>query len=143
MQLLPRTAKSLGVSDIYNPVENINGGVQHLKNLYTLYDKAADEDRLLIALAAYNVGEGHLEDARMITQKRKGDPNKWDDVKQNLPLLSRKKWYSKTKYGYARGIEPVRFVTRIRNYYDVLVRKNEEEQSTQQTDAIKLKAPSI
>ena len=56
-----------------------------------------------------------------ITQKRGGNPNAWRDVKENLPLLSRRKWYKQTKHGYARGREPVRYVEYIRSYYDLLV----------------------
>jgi len=144
MMLTKDTARSLGIKDRTDPMQSIDGGARHIKEILDRLPPAIKEpDRLWLALAAYNVGEGHLEDARIITQKRKGDPNSWDDVKKTLPLLSRQKWYKKTKYGYARGFEPVRFVTRIRNYYEVLVRKNEEEQSSQQTDAIKLKAPAI
>lgn len=144
MMLTKGTARSLGVTDRTDAKQSIDGGARHIKEILDRLPKEIKQpDRLWLALAAYNVGEGHLEDARIITQKRKGDPDKWADVKKNLPLLSRRKWYRKTKYGYARGIEPARFVTRIRNYYDVLIRKDEEEQSTQQTEAIKLKAPAI
>ncbi len=74
-----------------------------------------------MAQAAYNVGLGHLEDARKLTQKNKGNADRWVDVKKNLPLLSKKKWFKQTRYGYARGWEPVRYVENIRTYYDVLV----------------------
>jgi membrane-bound lytic murein transglycosylase F len=144
MMLTKGTARSLGVTNRTDPKQAIDGGARYIKEILDRLPASIKEpDRLWMALAAYNVGEGHLEDARIITQKRKANPDIWSDVKKSLPLLSRRKWYSKTKYGYARGIEPARFVTRIRNYYDVLVRKDEEEQSSQQTDAIKLKAPSI
>jgi membrane-bound lytic murein transglycosylase F len=73
-----------------------------------------------MALAAYNIGYGHLDDARILTQEQGDNPNKWMDVKKHLPLLSQKKWYKKTKYGYARGHEPVLYVENIRNYYDLL-----------------------
>ena len=68
-----------------------------------------------------------LEDARMLTQKNKGDPDKWVDVKANLPLLSQKKWFQQTRYGYARGREPVRYVENIRTYYDILVWVTEQQ----------------
>jgi len=55
-----------------------------------------------------------------ITEKRGGDPTKWADLKESLPLLRRKKWYRQTKHGYARGHEPVRYVENIRSYYDIL-----------------------
>jgi membrane-bound lytic murein transglycosylase F len=86
-----------------------------------------------MALAAYNVGYGHLEDARIITQQQGNDPNKWIDVKQSLPLLAKRKWYKNTKYGYARGWEPVRYVENIRSYYDILrwVDGNGKEKNTE------------
>ena len=126
MQLLPRTAKSLGVSDIYNPVENINGGVQHLRNLYALYDKAADEDRLLISLAAYNIGQGHISDARKLAIRMKLNPNQWSSLSTTLPLLRYKKYYKKAKYGYCRGTEPVKYIKQIMIYYDLLKSKGIE-----------------
>jgi len=73
-----------------------------------------------MAMAAYNVGYGHLQDARKITGKLKKNPNLWIDVKQALPLLAKSKWYKQTRYGYARGWEPVRYVENIRSYYDIL-----------------------
>lgn len=73
-----------------------------------------------MALASYNIGLGHLEDARVITQTQGADPDKWIDVKQRLPLLSQRKWYKKTKYGYARGKEPVTYVENIRQYVKML-----------------------
>jgi membrane-bound lytic murein transglycosylase F len=75
-------------------------------------------------LAGYNVGFGHLEDARILTQRSGGDPDKWADIKQYLPLLSQKKYYSTLKHGYARGREPVTYVDNIRSYYDLLVWDN-------------------
>ena len=73
------------------------------------------------SLAAYNVGYGHLEDARVLTRARGGNPDRWMDVKENLPLLTQKQWYKDTRYGYARGHEAVAYVQNIRSYYDMLV----------------------
>ena len=131
MQLLSSTARSLKVADIYNPVDNINGGVQHLKNLYDLYDSATGEDRLMIALAAYNVGQGHLEDARKLAIKKKLDPNSWESLSQTLPLLRFRKYYKKAKYGYCRGTEPVIYVKQIMIYYDILKRQGIEYEEVQ------------
>ena len=88
--------------------------------------RISDPDRTWFALAGYNVGWGHVEDARIITQGLGFDPDKWSDVKETLPLLQKKKWYKKTKHGYARGAEPVKYVNNIRRYYDVLVWQDEE-----------------
>ncbi|NIO39073.1 MAG: hypothetical protein GTO41_02040 [Burkholderiales bacterium] len=64
-------------------------------------------------------------------------------MKESLPLLSRRAWYKKTKYGYARGVESVRFVGRVRTYYDVLVKIDEEENPTAETDVFKIQAPAL
>jgi len=83
-------------------------------------DRIPSPDRMWFALASYNVGFGHLNDARIITQQQGGDPDRWVEVKSRLPLLQLKKYYKKTKYGYARGKEPVNYVENIRRYYDTL-----------------------
>ena len=131
MQLLSSTARSLKVADIYNPVDNINGGVQHLKNLYELFDSATGDDRLMIALAAYNVGQGHLQDARNLAVKKKLDPDLWESLSETLPLLRYRKYYKKAKYGYCRGTEPVRYVKQIMLYYDILKRQGIEYREVQ------------
>ena len=63
---------------------------------------------------------GHLEDARVITQRFGHNPNYWSDVKKHLPKLRIKKYYKKSKYGYARGNEPVKYVERIKAYLDII-----------------------
>ena len=92
-----------------------------------LPDRIGEPDRTWFALAAYNVGFGHLEDARVLTDRQGGNPDNWEEVKQRLPLLSRKKWYKQTRYGYARGLEPVRFVEKIRKYYNALVQLSQPD----------------
>jgi len=122
MMLTLPTAAYLGVEDRVDPKQSIEGGAVYIKKLIKRIPKQIkDPDRTWFALAAYNVGLGHLEDARIITQKRGGNPNAWNDVKESLPLLSSRKWYKQTKHGYARGREPVRYVEYIRSYYDLLV----------------------
>jgi membrane-bound lytic murein transglycosylase F len=131
MQILPSTGKSLGVTDLYDPVQNINGGVQHLKNLYEHFDKAQEKDRLLISLAAYNIGQGHIYDARKLAKKMRLDPNKWESLAKTLPLLRYRKYYKNAKYGYCRGTEPVRYIKQIMIYYDVLRRQGFEYKTAQ------------
>ena len=126
MQLLPSTARSLDVKDIYNPVENINGGVRYLKKLYDRFEYADDTNRLLIALAAYNVGQGHIQDARKLAVRKNLNPNLWESLAQTLPLLRYRKYYKNAKYGYCRGTEPVIYIKQIMIYYDVLKRKGIE-----------------
>ena len=131
MQIMPATSKSLGVTDLFDPVQNINAGVQHLKNLYDHFDKAQGQDRLLIALAAYNIGQGHIHDARKLARKRGLDPNKWDALAKTLPLLRYRKYFKNTKYGFCRGSEPVRYIKQIMIYYDVLRKQGFEYKTTQ------------
>ena len=128
MMLTKETARSVGVDNRLDPVQSIEGGSIYLRKLINkIPDRINDPDRTWMALAAYNVGYGHLEDARILTQKEGGDPDNWQDVKNFLPLLSRKKWYKQTRNGYARGVEPVLFVERIRKYYNTLVQLTQPE----------------
>ncbi len=121
MMLTLDTAKHVKIKNRLNPAESIKGGAIYFKKvLKKIPERIQQPDRTWFALASYNVGFGHLEDARKITQNRHGDPDKWIDLKKSLPLLSRKKWYKNTKNGYARGNEPVKYVENIRKYYDLL-----------------------
>jgi membrane-bound lytic murein transglycosylase F len=121
MMLTKVTAKDLGVEDRTVPAQSIKGGAQYLRELSEMFPAEISKlDKLWFTLAAYNVGIGHLADARLITKQRGGNPDKWIDVKENLPLLRLKRWYKKTRYGYARGNEPVKYVENIRSYYDIL-----------------------
>ncbi len=122
MMLTQAAATDMDVKDRDDPAQSIKGGAQYLaKILRRIPERVPEPDRTWLALAAYNVGLGHLEDARILTQKNKGNSDRWIDVKKNLPLLSKKKWFQQTRYGYARGQEPVRYVDNIRSYYDILV----------------------
>jgi membrane-bound lytic murein transglycosylase F len=123
MQLLPRTARALGVRDAQEPAENITAGVRHLSALHARAPGATDQDRLYLALAAYNVGYGHVQDARHLARRRGLDPDRWSSVARTLPLLSQQRYYRQTTHGYCRGEEPVRYVARILTYYDILRRR--------------------
>lgn len=134
MMLTHATAKELGVKDRTNPIESTHGGATYLSKMKKRIPKRISEpDRTWMALAAYNIGLGHLEDARVLTQRKGGNPDKWVDVRKTLPLLTQKEWYKQTKYGYARGHEPVLYVKNVRNYYDLLIWKYNEKDSIQDT----------
>ena len=138
MMLTLAAAEDVGIENRLDPEQSITGGADYLSRIIRrIPEQIIEPDRTWLALAAYNVGLGHLEDARILTQKNKGDPNRWVDVKKNLPLLSKKKWFKQTRYGYARGWEPVRYVENIRTYYDILVWLTEQES----TDGDMLKKP--
>ena len=144
MMLTQETADQLGISDRLDAAQSIDGGARYLQSLIERMPAGVTEpDRTWMALAAYNIGINHLEDARIITQKQGHDPDKWNDVKNYLPLLAEKAWYSKTKFGYARGLEPVIFVNSVRTYYDVLVKLDEEEKARNKPEALDLTAPAI
>lgn len=121
MMLTLNTAKEMGVKSRLNAEESIFGGAHYFRKMYNrLSDDIVEPDRTWLALAAYNVGYGHLQDARMITQNQGGNPNLWSDVRERLPLLTKRQFYKKTRYGYARGHEAVTYVNNIRNFYNVL-----------------------
>jgi len=117
MMLTRATAKQMGITNRLDPSQSIDGGAHYLATRIQKTPKRINEpDRTWMALASYNIGLGHLEDARVLTQKQGGDADKWVDVKQHLPLLADKNWYPKTKYGYARGHEPVTYIDNVRQY---------------------------
>jgi membrane-bound lytic murein transglycosylase F len=120
MQLTCKTAESYGVEDLYDPMQNINAGVRHLKELYDLFKGAESADRLFIALGAYNTGQGHIRDAQRLAKKMNLDPNRWSSLSKTLPMLRKWKYFKDAKYGYCRGTEPVRYVRQIMIYYDIL-----------------------
>jgi membrane-bound lytic murein transglycosylase F len=128
MMLTQDTAKTLGVKSRIDPRQSIEGGVRYLAQIHKrIGDDVPEPDRTYMALAAYNVGWGHLEDARMLAEKLEKDPDSWQDISTILPLLRQKKYYRHLPHGYARGTEPVRYVDRIKTYYGILV------QTTQNT----------
>lgn len=123
MMLTTDTADHLGVDNRTNPEQSIIGGAVYFAKVKAKIPLRIPEPvRTWMALAAYNMGFGHLEDARVLTQELGGDPDSWVDVKRNLPLLSQKRWYRKTRNGYAQGREAARYVANIRSYYDILAR---------------------
>ncbi len=125
MMLTQATAKQLGVEDRSDPRASILGGARYLRLVEEkLPDRIPEPDRLFLTLAGYNVGFGHLEDARVLSQRLGGDPDKWADVKKALPLLSDSKYHKTLKHGYARGSEPVNYVDNVRSYYDLLTWEN-------------------
>jgi len=121
MMLTSEAATRIGVADRDNLRDNILGGARYLAQVIrTIPSHVPEPDRTWLALAAYNVGYGHLEDARVLTQKLGKNPDSWHDVREQLPLLSEQQWYEQARRGYARGAEPARFVEQVRKYLAVL-----------------------
>jgi len=121
MMLTRNTASQLGLDDRLDPQQSILGGALYLQRMLAkIPARIPAPDRTWMALAAYNMGYGHLEDARVLTQHLGGNPDSWNDVRKNLPLLTQEKYYETARHGYARGHEAQRYVRNIRSYYDVL-----------------------
>jgi len=131
MMLTADTADHLGVNDRLDPKENIPAGAGYLLTLKeSLPERIPEPDKTWIALAAYNTGLGHLEDARILAQRNKLNPDSWTDLKKALPLLSKAAHNVTLKHGYARGGEAVIFVENIRTYYDILAKFEKPYQSS-------------
>jgi membrane-bound lytic murein transglycosylase F len=129
MMLTQATADYLDIEDRMDPKNSIFGGARfYARQTERLPDSIDYPDRTWFALAAYNVGFNHIKDARQIVEWRGGDPDKWLDVSEVLPLLAKREWYSRVQYGYARGWEPVLYVNNIRSYYNIVrwITENEE-----------------
>ncbi len=121
MMLTSDTAEAMGVADRSNPEQNIAAGARYFASVRDkIPDRIPEPDRTWFTVAAYNVGFGHLEDARILAQTRGKNPDSWADVRDELPLLGEERWYSLAKRGYARGWEPVQFVDRVQRFLTLL-----------------------
>lgn len=124
MMLTKATAEAMGVSNRLDTEQSIFGGTRYLvKMKKRVPGYISDNEKLWFALAAYNVGFLHLKDARKVAVELDLNPNRWADVKKSLPYLSNPRYYRHLRHGYARGTEPVVYVQRIRNYYDLIAKK--------------------
>ncbi|MCP5277263.1 MAG: membrane-bound lytic murein transglycosylase MltF [Thiobacillus sp.] len=123
MMLTEDTADRMGVKNRLDARESILGGARYIILLRDgLPEDIPEPDRTWLALAAYNIGQGHLEDARRLARKLGRDPDNWRDMKATLPLLARSQYNSTLKYGFARGGEARAFAENVRIYYDILSR---------------------
>jgi membrane-bound lytic murein transglycosylase F len=121
MMLTEDTADVLGVSNRLDPAESIRGGSRYLVQLMDrLPPSVAETDRLWLALAAYNLGMGHLNGGRAIAKRLNKNPDSWFDMKSVLPLMSQPEYYERLKSGRARGGEAVILVENVRSYYSLL-----------------------
>jgi membrane-bound lytic murein transglycosylase F len=117
MQVMPRTGREMGFSALHEPEVSVHAGVLYLRRVYDrLQDVPNPDDRLWFALAAYNAGLGHVNDARRLTAELSGDPDIWfGGVADVMPLLRKREYYSRARHGYCRCLEPVRYVELIRD----------------------------
>ncbi|EQD56688.1 lytic transglycosylase, catalytic, partial [mine drainage metagenome] len=122
MMLTADTADHLGVTDRLDPNQAVPAAARYLAQIRNELPLSIEEpDRTWIALATYNVGQAHVEDARRLARQKGLDDRTWNALRQTLPLLAEPRYYEKVRYGFARGGEPVRLVENVRSYYDVLV----------------------
>jgi membrane-bound lytic murein transglycosylase F len=123
MMLTGDTADQMNVSNRLDARESILAGARYLQQLKEqLPDRIPEPDRTWMALAAYNQGSSHLEDARILTSRAGKNPDSWADVKKWMPMLGQPKYYKTLKHGYARGGEAVILVESVRSYYGMLQR---------------------
>ena len=128
MMLTEETADRLGVKDRLDARESIIGGARYFALLKEqLPPRIEEPDRTFLALAAYNIGIGHLEDARILAQRANLSPDKWQDVRQVITKLAEPDAFQAAKHGYARGGEAMQLVDNIRNYYDIISRMEPRE----------------
>ena len=121
MMLTQPTARELGIDNRLDPEASVRGGAEYLQRMRDrLPDDIEEPDRTWIALAAYNVGMGHVRDARKLAQRAARNPDRWNALKDMLPRLSRPEYYKTVPYGYTRGTEPVKYVDHIRQFYAIL-----------------------
>lgn len=128
MQVTEAAASEMGITNRRDPLQSLKAGIGYLSLLYRKFTYVHDSiDRIKFALASYNVGYGHVLDAQRLAKLQGKDATRWDSINETLPLLSKSRYYSKTKYGYARGHEPVRYIEKIFAYYDILKQKAHAE----------------
>jgi membrane-bound lytic murein transglycosylase F len=121
MMLTANTAQAMGIRDRANPRESIFAGARYLAQVRSMVPTHIPEpDRTWFTLAAYNVGFGHVEDARIIAQTLGKNPDSWADVSMELPKLAQPRWFMRAKCGYAQGWQPVEYVEHVRQFMQLL-----------------------
>jgi membrane-bound lytic murein transglycosylase F len=133
MMLTERTAQMMEVSDRHDPRSSILGGAHYFRRvLRKVPQRIAEPDRSWLAVAAYNLGYGHVEDARILTQTQGANPDSWEQVRNRLPLLSDEAWFKRVQRGFAAGQTAVTYVDNVRRYYEILMWLDSRETLTSQ-----------
>ena len=135
MMLTKDTAKEVGIENRKDPRNSIFGGAKYLRSIYDRIDyKLDDNEKKWFAIAAYNIGLGHVKDAIMLATKDGVDIRKWSDIEPYILMLSQSEYYKQTKYGYARGWETVKYVQNIKQYYDIIVFLDSQDKGVDEKD---------
>lgn len=123
MQIMPDTGLELGFDDLRDPEANIHAGTKYMHQLVNRFDPALPmEERVRLALASYNVGYGHVLDARQLAREKGWDPDRWfGNVERAMKLLARPAYYQRARYGFCRGGQPVHYVRNVQSMYDAYV----------------------
>ena len=123
MQVMPKTGLHLGFTDLEDPEQGIHAGTKYMYQLVRRFDlEIPMQSRIRFALASYNVGYGHLLDARRLAREMGRDPNRWfGHVEEAMRLLSQPAYYERARYGYCRGGQPVHYVEKVQSLYDAYV----------------------
>ncbi len=126
-QLMPTTAKELGVQDPFDADQNIAGATRHLRTLYNVFRESPHEHRHRLVLASYNGGLGRVRDAQALVRYHKvGDPLLWEPVRVTLSQLTKQHtsmhhgvWKGdKPPHGYFEGAnQTLAHVERVMHYY--------------------------
>ncbi|UCG72427.1 MAG: membrane-bound lytic murein transglycosylase MltF [Chromatiales bacterium] len=134
MMLTEKTANYIGVDDRVDPAQSIAGGADYISRMKARFAEVREPDRTWFALAAYNIGYAHVQDARALARDQGLNADTWVHVREHFEKLSQARWYRQTRHGYAPGWEPVRYVENVRNYYDILVWLTLEEAGEPETE---------
>ncbi|MEO8464384.1 MAG: membrane-bound lytic murein transglycosylase MltF [Gammaproteobacteria bacterium] len=142
MMLTELAADKMNITDRHDPRSSILGGARHyLRTRSKVPERIQEPDRSWLTVAAYNLGYGHIEDARILTQRQGADPDRWDSVRQRLPLLSEQDSYESVQRGFAPGRIAVSYVDNVRRYYEILMWLDSRETLTSQESAPPLPTP--
>ncbi|MGD8572634.1 MAG: transporter substrate-binding domain-containing protein [Gammaproteobacteria bacterium] len=127
MQVMPRTARELGITNLNDPRLSVKAGVKYLDWVRDRFEpELSVKDRMWFTLAAYNAGVGHVRDARNLAQQKGWESTRWfGNVERAMLLLSKRQYARKAKHGYVRGREPVQYVRKIRERYRAYVKLTE------------------
>ena len=123
MQLMPRTAKEMGVENVNDPASSIRGGIKYMNWLRDRFDpRLPISDRLWFTLAAYNAGAGHVHDARRLAGQLGRDPDRWfGHTEEAMLLLAQEKYAKNARFGFVNGTEPVNYVRDIRQRFEAYI----------------------